>query len=96
MNLCSLRTHVFTLTVVYLGVLQCENNGDPPEFKNGQNITYWATCYYMLVTMSTVGYGDISPRTDIGRAFVVVYILGSFVSYHRLIVSGTGSFNVEL
>lgn len=79
---------MFTLTVVYVGVLQCENNGDPHQkYENAQYVPYWTAVYFMLVTMSTVGFGDISPRTDIGRAFVIVYILGSFVSYHRLIAT---------
>ena len=48
-----------------------ENSGDPPDFDNGQNLTYWDCVYFMMVTMSTVGYGDIYCMTTLGRAFQV-------------------------
>jgi hypothetical protein len=32
-------------------------------------------CYFMVVTATTVGYGDLVPRTDEGRAFTAVYAL---------------------
>ena len=32
-----------------------ENSGDPPDFDNGQTLTYWDIVYFLMVTMSTVG-----------------------------------------
>ena len=46
-----------------------ENSGDPPDFDNGQILTYWDCVYFLMVTMSTVGYGDIYCMTTLGRAF---------------------------
>ena len=35
--------------------------------------------YFQIVTITTVGYGDISPKTDSGRLFVSLFIIGGFV-----------------
>jgi potassium large conductance calcium-activated channel subfamily M alpha protein 1 len=61
--------------------LQVENSGDPwRNFENQHPITYWECLYFLLVTMSTVGYGDIFAKTDIGRIFIVAFIMISIVS----------------
>lgn len=31
--------------------------------------------YFCVITLTTVGYGDFSPQTDLGKLFTVVYVL---------------------
>jgi voltage-gated potassium channel Kch len=31
--------------------------------------------YFSIVTLTTVGYGDLSPNTEIGKAFTILYII---------------------
>ena len=50
---------------------QLENSGDPPHFKNSQSLSYWNCVYFLMVTMSTVGYGDVVCVTACGRGFQV-------------------------
>jgi len=43
--------------------------------------------YFCVITLTTVGYGDLSPQTSIGKLFTVVYIfvglglLAAFIGY---------------
>ncbi len=42
------------------------------------NVEHWSlinALYFCVVTLGTVGYGDITPTTDIGRLFTVAYII---------------------
>lgn len=48
----------------------------------------WLDAYYLsVVTLATVGYGDFSPKTDLGKVFTTFYIfvgvgiLTAFLSY---------------
>ncbi|XP_031787468.1 slowpoke isoform X6 [Nasonia vitripennis] len=52
-----------------------ENSGDPFEFKNPQQLSYWTCVYFLIVTMSTVGYGDVYCQTILGRTFLVFFLL---------------------
>ncbi|MEP2703387.1 MAG: potassium channel family protein [Roseibium sp.] len=39
--------------------------------------------YFSVITLSTVGYGDLAPQTDLGKIFTSIYILvgiGLFVA----------------
>lgn len=43
--------------------------------------------YFCVITLTTVGYGDLAPKTPIGKLFTVVYIfvglglLAAFIGY---------------
>uniref|UniRef100_A0A1B6K0D8 BK channel n=1 Tax=Homalodisca liturata TaxID=320908 RepID=A0A1B6K0D8_9HEMI len=52
-----------------------ENSGDPMEFNNPQQLSYWTCVYFLIVTMSTVGYGDVYCQTVLGRTFLVFFLL---------------------
>nr|XP_019927085.2 calcium-activated potassium channel slowpoke isoform X15 [Crassostrea gigas] len=62
-----------------------ENAGDPwVDFDNPQLLTYWECMYFLLVTMSTVGYGDVGAKTVLGKIFIVLFIMisiGMFASW---------------
>jgi voltage-gated potassium channel len=47
-----------------------ERQVEPGVFKS-----YWVALYWAVVTVATVGYGDIVPKTGEGRAAAVVIIL---------------------
>jgi len=59
-----------------------ENQGDPSYFKSpsSQSLSYWNCVYFLMVTMSTVGYGDIVCVTAAGRGFQVLFLLVGLVS----------------
>lgn len=31
--------------------------------------------YFCVVTMATIGYGDLTPKTEAGKLFTIVYVL---------------------
>lgn len=71
---------------VWLFLLQLENSGDPLDFQNPQQLSYWTCVYFLIVTMSTVGYGDVFCQTVLGRTFLVFFLLVGLVSLHSQLV----------
>ena len=53
-----------------------ESTGDPwQDFTNSQHVSFRKYTYYVMVTMSTVGYGDYTPKTDWGQTFITFFIV---------------------
>ena len=76
----STSTPFFTSSFFVACSFQVENSGDFfLNFANVQRLSYWECVYLMLVTMSTVGYGDIVCNTILGRTFMVFFILFALV-----------------
>ena len=40
-----------------------------------EGFSYIDAYYFSIVTLATVGYGDLSPHTSLGKIFTTIYIL---------------------
>ena len=79
-------TTLLTITVVF-GALMYVIEGEQHGFYSIPTGMYWA-----IITMATVGYGDISPGTPIGRFITSVLVL---IGY-SIIAVPTGIYTAEL
>jgi voltage-gated potassium channel len=77
---------VMTLVIIF-GSLMYMIESEEAGFTSIPRSIYWS-----IVTLTTVGYGDISPRTDLGQAIAaIVMILG-----YAIIAVPTGIVTVEM
>jgi voltage-gated potassium channel len=77
---------VFTLVIVF-GSLMYFIEGEENGFTSIPKSTYWA-----IVTLTTVGYGDLSPKTNLGQIIAaVIMIMG-----YSIIAVPTGIVSAEL
>jgi len=54
-----------------------------------EHLTWLDSLYFTVVTLATVGYGDIVPKTDLGKLFTIFYIIIGitiFVALARVVV----------
>ncbi|XP_073452908.1 calcium-activated potassium channel subunit alpha-1 isoform X23 [Aquarana catesbeiana] len=83
-NLCSIFISTWLTAAGFIHLV--ENSGDPwDDFRNSQSISYWECVYLLMVTMSTVGYGDVYAKTTLGRLFMVFFILGGLAMFARYV-----------
>ena len=56
-----------TIFFIGLGTLIC-------HFVEGWS--WLDSLYFSVITLTTIGYGDFSPQTDLGKIFTLLYIGG--------------------
>ncbi|NEP15374.1 MAG: ion transporter [Leptolyngbya sp. SIO4C1] len=62
---------LFAIIFIYSGAIyQVEHPADPEAFR-----TFLDAVYFAVVTMTTVGYGDVTPISEAGRTLTVMMIL---------------------
>jgi len=77
-DILSLLSWFITFWIALSGVIYVlEVTGDPwHNFKTRHcNLAFPDYIYFLIVTITTVGYGDISPVTEVGRIFVSLLII---------------------
>ena len=95
--LCDERRALAAALLIMLGLLvvsatamyHAERNAQPEAFGSIPAAMWWA-----LATLTTVGYGDVVPATDLGRAIgglVMLFGLGMFALPIGIIASGFAS-----
>ncbi|MEA2064598.1 MAG: ion transporter [Gemmatimonadota bacterium] len=85
---------IVTIMFIYAGfILYAEGN-----WPGSNIITFADALYFAIVTFSTVGFGDITPVTFLGKLFTVLMILSSIIlipwqagKLLRLLVSAEGN-----
>ena len=76
-----------TLLVVIIGSIMYIVEEDTPGFESIPNAIYWA-----VVTITTVGYGDVSPVTSMGKFLSIIVMLCGY----SIIAVPTGIVTMEM
>lgn len=66
----------YLLAGVYFGLLFWALEQISPGMVTASNFSRTGAIYYSFVTLATIGYGDIVPRTDVARGLAIVEGVG--------------------
>lgn len=66
-----------TTTVLVFAGIFCALEQSNPHLAGHPKHGYWVACYWAITTMTTVGYGDVSPVTTQGEFISNVLMLWS-------------------
>ncbi|PAA68277.1 hypothetical protein BOX15_Mlig031175g1 [Macrostomum lignano] len=84
-RLFQLITFFASLVLTAAGFIHlAENSGDPPSFTNRNrnfDMNYFTCIYFVIVTIATVGYGDVFCTTTTGRIFSALVIMGGLAVF---------------
>ena len=48
------------------------------------DISFLDSCYYTLVTFSTIGYGDITPKSNRAKIMTMIIVVGLILNVYML------------
>jgi len=76
----------FTLAIIiFLALL----SGGTFGYSYIEGWNYLDSLYFTVVTVTTIGYGDIAPQTDIGKIFTIFFsFLGIGMTFYFLTLFG--------
>jgi len=74
---------------VFLGIFLLITAAGTFAFMHLENLSFSKALYYNIVTMSTVGYGDIYPSSPLSRLFAVFLIVAGGAAFLGVIANAT-------
>ena len=83
---------VLLIAAHIIWVLERRNN---PQFPKTYGQGLWHSIWWAVVTVTTVGYGDKTPKGNIGRLFGLVWILAGFFVFAYFTASVTSTVTVR-
>ena len=60
---------------IYIAVFLCVIIGGMIALMYGEGFSPLDAFYFLIVTIATVGYGDLAPVTPLGKVIVIIIIL---------------------
>jgi ABC-type proline/glycine betaine transport system substrate-binding protein len=66
-----------------------------PQFSKGYFSGLWQSIWWAVVTVTTVGYGDKTPKGGMGRLFGLFWILAGYFVFAYFTASVTTTFTVQ-
>ena len=70
------RYYALTMSVIAFGLLWCVGAvGFWQAEQKTQGLTYFEALYFCYVSLLTIGYGDLSPTSNAGKPFFIVWSL---------------------
>jgi potassium channel subfamily K len=70
------RWYNLTLSIIAFGVLWCVGAAVfMIAEKDSQNLSYFEALYFCYVSLLTIGYGDLAPKSNLGKPFFIVWSL---------------------
>lgn len=72
-----------TIVVVLMGTIMHLIEGDPVRFPDTPYTSIPESIYWAIITMTTVGFGDITPQTPLGKALTAITVL---IGYAMIVV----------
>lgn len=63
------KKHVFIIVVLFILAIFLGS----VIYHNVESWNYIDSTYFVIITMTTIGYGDLVPQTDIGKVFTMFF-----------------------
>jgi len=94
-QLVYLVSFLFILLLVSAHIIWFSERRHNPQFPSGYFSGIWESFWWAAVTVTTVGYGDKTPKGSAGRAFALLWMFSGFFILAYFTASVTSTVTVQ-